>query len=74
VRIELGRGPGGELLARVTNPGHLSSTSPPSPDAGVGLENVRRRLRELYPSQHELALSERDGLVEARLSLWSEAA
>jgi hypothetical protein len=40
----------------------------------VGLENVRRRLRELYPSQHELALSERDGLVEARLSLWGEAA
>jgi hypothetical protein len=74
VRIELGRGPGGELLARVTNPGHLSSTPAPSPDAGVGLENVRRRLRELYPSQHELALSERDGLVEARLSLWSEAA
>jgi histidine kinase len=74
VCIELGRGPGGELLARVTNPGHLANAAARSPDAGVGLENVRRRLRELYPSQHELALSEHDGLVEARLRLWSHAA
>ncbi len=74
VHVELGRGPGGELLARVTNPGQLSNGPASSPDAGVGLENVRRRLRELYPNRHELALSESDGLVQARLSLWSDAA
>lgn len=74
VRVELEPRPGGGLRARVTNPGRLSNAPASSPDAGVGLENVRRRLRELYPSQHELTLSESDGLVRAELGLWSRAA
>jgi two-component system sensor histidine kinase AlgZ len=69
VRLELSRGPGGELEARVTNPGHLGASN--APGQGVGVENVRRRLRELYPNQHELTLIEEQGHVVARLLLWS---
>jgi sensor histidine kinase YesM len=71
VCIELQRGARGELIASVANPGQLS---PPSPASGVGVENVRRRLQELYPNQHEFTLSERDGRVCARLCIWSTAA
>jgi hypothetical protein len=72
VRVELARRPGG-LVATVVNPGRLGP-APRDGNAGVGVENVRRRLRELYPGRHELTIVERDGHVHARLSLWSEAA
>jgi sensor histidine kinase YesM len=73
VCIELGRGARGELVASVANPGHLSVTTP-SRGSGVGVENVRRRLSELYPERHEFTLSEREGRVVARLSIWRPAA
>lgn len=72
VRIELARRPGG-LIATVINPGQLGPR-PFDGSAGVGVENVRRRLHELYPGRHELTIAERDGHVHARLALWSEAA
>jgi two-component system, LytTR family, sensor kinase len=73
VCIELQRGSRGELIASVNNPGQLAVASPAS-GSGVGVENVRRRLRELYPDQHEFSLSEHDGRVYARLCIWSSAA
>jgi hypothetical protein len=72
VRVELARRPGG-LVATVSNPGRLGP-APLDGSAGVGVENVRRRLHELYPGRHELTIVERDGQVHARLALWSEAA
>lgn len=72
VRVELARRPGG-LVATVVNPGRLGP-APLDGSAGVGVENVRRRLRELYPGRHELTIVERDGHVHARLALWREAA
>jgi len=71
VRIELCRGAGGELVASVTNPGRLGASA--RPGQGVGVENVRRRLRELYPGRHELALFEDQGRVVASLRLWDAA-
>lgn len=73
VCIELSRGARGELVASVVNPGQLSLAAPPR-GSGVGLENVRRRLSELYPERHELTLSERDGRVYARISIGKTAA
>jgi LytS/YehU family sensor histidine kinase len=52
----------------VSNPGSLSERGSRS-RGGVGLDNVRRRLAELYPGRHELCLEERDGTVFARLTL-----
>jgi hypothetical protein len=72
VRIAIGRGPRGELDARVSNTGRLAADSSRVAGSGVGVENVRRRLGELYPNRHEFTLVEREGTVVAHLRLWSE--
>ncbi|GAA4436137.1 histidine kinase [Pontibacter saemangeumensis] len=37
---------------------------------GIGLENLRRRLNLLYPSQHHLTLEEKEGAFYATLTLY----
>ncbi len=64
----------GDLHIRVANTGRLV---PPSPvqtgdhanGTGTGLDNVRRRLELAYPAHHSFSLAEKDGEVEARITL-----
>jgi len=37
--------------------------------SGIGLENVKKRLRLLYPKRHNLEIDDRNGLFKVKLSL-----
>ncbi|MEN0062435.1 MAG: histidine kinase [Myxococcota bacterium] len=66
VRIQAWRR-GGELRLDVTNGGTLGSSR--RPGAGVGLSNLRARLRELFGAEARLQLEEVRGEVRARLTI-----
>lgn len=55
-----------QLAVTIANTGRLR---PPAGGAGFGLENAKGRLQLIYGPSASLALTERDGLVEARLIL-----
>ncbi|MEM1319580.1 MAG: histidine kinase [Bacteroidota bacterium] len=40
-----------------------------SPSSGVGIANARRRLKLLYPDQHELKISEAEGYFDVQLDI-----
>ncbi|PQJ26927.1 hypothetical protein BSZ35_18555 [Salinibacter sp. 10B] len=58
---------GNVLRIDVTNTGRLPSSSSRSKHGGIGLKNVRKRLRSLYPTRHSFSLQEEDGWVHARV-------
>jgi len=66
VRIEAAVAPDGRLNVLVANTGTLR---PPAEGSGLGLENVKGRLRLIYGDAASFSLSERGGMVEARLVL-----
>jgi two-component system, LytTR family, sensor kinase len=69
-RLKLGIAiqPRGEVLELiVTNSGGLVAEG--TARAGIGLANIRDRLRLHYPGRHRFELLERDGMVIARLEL-----
>jgi len=66
VRIDTAVAPDGRLNLLVANTGRLGS---PAEAGGLGLENVKGRLRLIYGDAASFSLSERDGMVEARLVL-----
>lgn len=39
------------------------------PASGIGIKNLKRRLELLYPSKHELDISENEGVFTAKLIL-----
>lgn len=59
------------LVVEVSNPGPL--VPPPAESTGVGLANARARLRLLFEERAELTLTERDGLVVARIVIPQES-
>jgi sensor histidine kinase YesM len=65
VRIDATVAPDGRLNVLVANTGTLKSSS----GGGLGLENVKGRLRLIYGDAASFSLMERDGMVEARLIL-----
>ena len=58
---------GNVLRIDVTNTGKLPSSSSRSAHGGIGLKNVRERLRSLYPARHSFSLREENGWVRARV-------
>lgn len=62
---------GGGLRIEVANTGRLTDPSSPNgpPSYGIGLKNVRQRLRQLYPDRHHFTLTEDDGWVRAVISI-----
>jgi hypothetical protein len=62
------RSEAGRLVVTVTNPGSLApGRQGDAPGAGVGLENIRRRLALRYGAEAGLTLAEADGIVTATL-------
>ena len=57
------------LVITVSNTGIWDPETPHPGSTGIGLENLRRRLRRYYPDAHELTTSSADGWVTVRLRL-----
>ena len=66
MRIDATVAPDGRLNVLVANTGRLR---PPAGEGGLGLENVKGRLRLIYGDAASFSLGERDGMVEAKLVL-----
>jgi hypothetical protein len=66
VRIDATVAPDGRLKVLVANTGRLK---PAAEAGGLGLENVKGRLRLIYGDAASFSLDERGGMVEARLVL-----
>ncbi len=62
--------PASSLLLEVANTGSwLEPGQSIAPSTGIGLENLRQRLKRYYPAAHELTTTEQDGWVVVRLRL-----
>lgn len=62
----------GVLRLAVINSGRLMpprAAAPTSNGAGIGLQNVRQRLRQAFPGRHRFEVIERDGRVQAELEI-----
>ncbi len=58
------------LVIEIANTGEWVPPGPSRPDStGIGLENLRQRLRRYYPEAHEFTTEAKDGWVVARLRL-----
>ena len=58
------------LVIEIANSGAWVPPGPSRPDStGIGLENLRQRLRRYYPGAHEFTTEAKDGWVVARLRL-----
>jgi two-component system LytT family sensor kinase len=63
----------GTLRLAVVNSGRLMTKPrtgvPTSKGAGIGLDNVRQRLAQTFPTRHHFTVFERDGRVHAELEI-----
>ncbi len=60
----------GALLIEIANTGEWLEAGAARPDStGIGLENLRQRLRRYYPNAHTFTTEAKDGWVIARLRL-----
>ena len=58
------------LLLEVANTGvWLAPGQSLAPSTGIGLENLRQRLKRYYPDRHELTTTQTEGMVLVRLLL-----
>jgi DNA-binding response OmpR family regulator len=61
------------LILRVVNSGRwlpeAENNLPQSASLGIGLTNVRQRLRQCYPGDHSLKISEQDGKVVVEIDI-----
>jgi hypothetical protein len=58
------------LVLEVANTGHwLAHGESAAPSTGIGLENLRQRLRRYYPDTHSFVTAERDSWVIVSLAL-----
>lgn len=71
VRIRARRRPRGDLVIEVENP--YDGATSAADRGGVGLENVRRRLRAAYGDEASLQAEGRDGVFRVRLALPAES-
>ena len=59
---------GKELGFRVQNP-ILEKGKPLQKHSGIGLDNVGKRLRLLYPGRHTLDISDNDRIFDVRMTI-----
>lgn len=59
----------GGLAIEVANTGIWDTVTPNPDSTGIGLENVRRRLRRYYPDTHEMKIESENGWVIVKLRL-----
>jgi DNA-binding response OmpR family regulator len=61
------------LCFRVSNTGYWVNETendlPTTASLGVGLQNIRKRLKQRYPGRHNFAISERDGWVNVEIEI-----
>ena len=71
IRIAAQLDSAGALQLEIGNTGAWikSADSPSVPSLGIGLENLRQRLRRYYPDAHEFTTDSREGWVSVRLKL-----
>ncbi len=66
--------PTSSLILEVANTGEwFEAGQSLAPSTGIGLENLRQRLKRYYPSAHELTTTTADGWVLVRVRLDSKA-
>lgn len=65
------RAAGGSLTVEVANTGHLSNRPPDSNanNTGIGLQNVRKRLAQLFPRRSRFRVFEDDGWIRAVIEI-----
>ncbi len=69
IRLAVSRTNSGKLLLEVANTGRWINETIPMEDGGIGLTNLRQRLGSLYPSNHTLKASEKEGWVRVRVEI-----
>ena len=70
IRVAFALAPDGQFLITITNTGTWLTPDPTRADStGIGLDNIRQRLRRHYPDAHEFTTEAKDGHVIARLRL-----
>ncbi len=67
IRVELS--PEGKLEFFCAN-NYAPQAPPPRRMKGIGLDNVKKRLRLIYPDSHQLEIREENDRYEVNLSLW----
>jgi two-component system LytT family sensor kinase len=63
------RAKGNSFFFRTGNTHITTASERPDKKAGIGLENVKKRLDLLYPGRHELIMKERPGYYETTLTV-----
>lgn len=73
VRLEARREADGVLTLVVANTGTWVTPEDRAavPSLGIGLENVRERLRRYYPQEHEFVVRAAEGWVTVTLRIWA---
>ncbi len=59
----------GEMIFSVSNTIEKKHNPAIPTEGGIGLANVKRRLELLYPAQHQLAISQKDGWFDVELKI-----
>lgn len=69
LRISVSKLGTGAVEIEVANSGRWVAPNPSEPIGGVGLENLKSRLRLVYPDSHDLQISESDGWVSVKIQI-----
>ena len=57
------------LLCKLKISNYISLKEKNNPNSGIGIQNIRQRLKLLYPNSHDLKIEEIDGLFTVELLL-----
>jgi LytS/YehU family sensor histidine kinase len=58
-----------QICFQVKNSLHFQQKEKPTPDSGMGLKNVKRRLELIFPDSHELSVRTADKTYEVELKI-----
>jgi len=69
IRVVVSSLPSGGVKIEVSNTGTWVEPNHSEPVGGVGLENLKSRLKLIYPDSHDLRISEADGWVTVTIQI-----
>jgi len=69
IRVVVSSLPSGGVKIEVSNTGTRVEPNHSEPVGGVGLENLKSRLKLIYPDSHDLRISEADGWVTVTIQI-----